>query len=255
MHNCSVQGIERLALFTFGKTHRPVTLTCNRVSIALRSQHSTNETTIDALEVPEASEVNSPLVDGAIITMMTNLGFVPADASPVATTFREDEISIMIGSDFYWGVVTGQMFRILPQVTAMEACFGWTFQGTLLDFSQGSTVQSTSLVFGTGKPPRDDAPTKSPKAKKFLPSTRLSKRNRRGSRTFPGMVSRTPDGNSTTSTSMTIANYVKKQVYKLRPFGMNAGAQRCSKHKRKHTHCSNATLSLKGTCEGRLLPM
>ncbi|KAH7933562.1 hypothetical protein HPB49_013920 [Dermacentor silvarum] len=47
--NRPVQGVEHLTLSTFGKTQRPVTLTCNRVSFTLRSQHSTNELTIDAL--------------------------------------------------------------------------------------------------------------------------------------------------------------------------------------------------------------
>ncbi|KAH7954235.1 hypothetical protein HPB49_016793 [Dermacentor silvarum] len=98
--NCPVQGVERFSLFTFGKTHRPVTLTCNRVSVTLQSQHSTNELTIDALEVPEISAVTSPAVDGAIITMMTHHGLVPADERSEAKTFREDDISILIDSDF-----------------------------------------------------------------------------------------------------------------------------------------------------------
>ncbi|KAH7974106.1 hypothetical protein HPB49_010146 [Dermacentor silvarum] len=51
--NCPVQGVERFTPFTFGKTHRPVTLTCSRVSVTLRIPHNTNETTIDGLEVPE----------------------------------------------------------------------------------------------------------------------------------------------------------------------------------------------------------
>ncbi|KAH7977361.1 hypothetical protein HPB49_000945 [Dermacentor silvarum] len=90
--NCPVQGVERLTIFTF-------------------AQHSTNETTIDALEVPEISAVTSPPADSAIITMMTHHGLVPVDARSEAKTFREDEISILIGSDFYWVVVTGQTSR------------------------------------------------------------------------------------------------------------------------------------------------
>ncbi|KAH7985314.1 hypothetical protein HPB49_026490 [Dermacentor silvarum] len=107
--NCPVQGVELLTQFTFGKTHRPVTLTCNRVSVTLGSQHSTNETSIDALEVPEISAVTRPPVDGAIIPMMTHHGLVPADAVSEAKAFREDEVSILIGSDFYWDVVTGHI--------------------------------------------------------------------------------------------------------------------------------------------------
>ncbi|KAH7944785.1 hypothetical protein HPB49_000629 [Dermacentor silvarum] len=100
-------------------------------------QHSTNESAIDALEVPEISAVTSPPVDGAIITMMTHRGIVPADARSEATTFREDEISIPIGFDFHWDVVTGHITRLSPQVTAVETRFGRTVQGTLHNFSQG----------------------------------------------------------------------------------------------------------------------
>ncbi|KAH7950023.1 hypothetical protein HPB49_018693 [Dermacentor silvarum] len=124
-----------------------------------------------------------------------------------ATTFWEGEISILIRSDLYWDVVTGQISGLSPQVTAVVTRFGWVVQGTLHDFSQDSTVGNTSLVFGSGEPSRDDAPTKSPKAKKSPTPTRLSKRNRRGSSTFR-IVPRTQDGNSTKSTNMTVRNYV-----------------------------------------------
>ncbi|KAH7933982.1 hypothetical protein HPB49_020055 [Dermacentor silvarum] len=124
--NCPVQGVERLTLFTFGKTRCPVTLDI---------QHITNELTIDALEVPEISVVTSLPSDGVVITMMTHHGLVPADARSEAKTFREDEISILIGSDFYWDVVTGQISRLSPHVTAVEIRYGWTVQGTLHDLS------------------------------------------------------------------------------------------------------------------------
>ncbi|KAH7966114.1 hypothetical protein HPB49_013891 [Dermacentor silvarum] len=223
----------------------PVQVLHQHLELVLPKQHSTKETTIDALEVPEISAVTSPLADGAIITMMTHHGLVPADACSEATTFREDKISILIGSDFYWDVVTGHISRLSPQVTAVETRFGWTVQGTLHNFSQGSTVQSTSLVFDNGEPPRDDVLTKSPNAKKCPPPTRLSTRNRRGSKSLPTMVACTPNGNSTTSTSMTRRNYVNTQVYKRRPSGMNAGTQRSSKAylTRRHTYCTNATSS------------
>ncbi|KAH7977329.1 hypothetical protein HPB49_000681 [Dermacentor silvarum] len=197
------------------------------------------------LEVPEISAVTIPPADGAIITMMTHHGVVPADARSEAMTFREDEISILIGSDFYWDIVTGHITRLSPQVTAVETRYGWTVQGTLHNFYQGSTVQSTSLVFGTGEPPREDAPTKSRKGKNHPPPTRLSTQNRRGSKSLPTMVACTSNGNSTTSPSMTMRNYVNTQVYKRRPSGMNAGAQRSSKaqHTRGRTYYTNATSS------------
>ncbi|KAH7974959.1 hypothetical protein HPB49_022055 [Dermacentor silvarum] len=109
-----------------------------RVSVTLRSQHSTKETTIGALEVPEISAVTSPPADGAIVTMMTHCGLVPADARSVATIFLKDVISILIGSDLYWEIVTGQIIQLSPQVTAVQTLSGWTIHGMLHDLSKGS---------------------------------------------------------------------------------------------------------------------
>ncbi|KAH7945334.1 hypothetical protein HPB49_009673 [Dermacentor silvarum] len=116
--NCPVQGIQCVTLFTFGETHRPVTVTCNRVSVTIRSQHRTNETTIDALDVAGMSAVTSPPADGAIINLMTHHRLVPADARSEPTTFREDDITIMIGSDLYWDALPARYldyrFKLLP---------------------------------------------------------------------------------------------------------------------------------------------
>ncbi|KAH7934354.1 hypothetical protein HPB49_025067 [Dermacentor silvarum] len=44
---------------------------------------------------------------------------------------------------------------------------------------------------------------------------------------------------------MTMRNYIKTQMYKRPPSGMNASAQRSSQaqHTRRHTYCRNATSS------------
>ncbi|KAH6934178.1 hypothetical protein HPB50_021480 [Hyalomma asiaticum] len=80
-------------------------MTCERVAIALRSQHNSNQTTTEALAVPETNAVTSPPEDGAIIDIMRRLG---------ATTFQEDEISVLIGPDIYSDVATAQIMRVSP---------------------------------------------------------------------------------------------------------------------------------------------
>ncbi|XP_037526499.1 uncharacterized protein LOC119403655 [Rhipicephalus sanguineus] len=77
--------------------------------------------------------------------MMTRQGMFTADALPEATTFREDEISVLIGSDIYWDVATGQTPRLSPQITAAETLFGWTIQGTPSNLAQGSRTRASSL--------------------------------------------------------------------------------------------------------------
>ncbi|KAH6944462.1 hypothetical protein HPB50_003286 [Hyalomma asiaticum] len=87
----------------------PATIACERIAIALRSQHNSNQTMIEALAVPEVSAVTSPPADGAITDIMRHCGMLPADACPSATTFQEDEISVLISSVIYWDVATGQI--------------------------------------------------------------------------------------------------------------------------------------------------
>ncbi|KAH8018312.1 hypothetical protein HPB51_002293 [Rhipicephalus microplus] len=67
------------------------------IDVTLRSQHSSNET-IEALAIPEISPVTSLPSDGEIVTMIWK-GMLPANAHPDAMTLREDDISVLIGSD------------------------------------------------------------------------------------------------------------------------------------------------------------
>ncbi|KAH7943786.1 hypothetical protein HPB52_011737 [Rhipicephalus sanguineus] len=127
-----------------------------RVAVTLRSQHSSYQATIEALAIPEISPVTSPPADGELVTMMTRQGMLPADARPEATTFQEDEISVLIGSDIYWDVATGQITRLSPQITAAETLFGWTIQGTLSNLSQGSRTRATSLFIAVEEATESD---------------------------------------------------------------------------------------------------
>ncbi|KAH7943788.1 hypothetical protein HPB52_011739 [Rhipicephalus sanguineus] len=127
-----------------------------RVAVTLRSQHSNYQATIEALAIPEISPVTSPPADGELVTMMTRQGMLPADARPEATTFQEDEISVLIGSDIYWDVATGQITRLSPQITAAETLFGWTIQGTLSNLSQGSRTRATSLFIAVEEATESD---------------------------------------------------------------------------------------------------
>ncbi|KAL3218711.1 hypothetical protein MRX96_031389 [Rhipicephalus microplus] len=70
---------------------------------------------------------------------------LPADARPDAMTLREDDISVLIGSDF-WDVATGSVPSLTPPITAMETLLRWTIQGSLRNLSQGSGAHATSLL-------------------------------------------------------------------------------------------------------------
>ena len=60
-----------------------------------------------------------------------------ADATQGAQA--EDGISLLIGADYYWAIVTGSIKRLSPKLMAVNTAFGWTLQG------QAGTTRSTAI--------------------------------------------------------------------------------------------------------------
>ncbi|KAH7964528.1 hypothetical protein HPB51_027231 [Rhipicephalus microplus] len=76
--------------------------------------------------------------------MMTRKEILPAGARPDTMTFREDDVSVLVGLDLSWEVATGSITGLIPQITALEARPGWTTQGYLQNQTQGSGTRATS---------------------------------------------------------------------------------------------------------------
>ncbi|KAL1469958.1 hypothetical protein MTO96_024723 [Rhipicephalus appendiculatus] len=51
-----------------------------------------------------------------------------------------DNIDLLIGSDYYWQVATGRIRRLSNGLTAIETLLGWTLQGPVESFK---TVRQT----------------------------------------------------------------------------------------------------------------
>ncbi|KAG0411887.1 hypothetical protein HPB47_010977 [Ixodes persulcatus] len=51
-----------------------------------------------------------------------------ADIIPAGAQGRVDNVGILIGSNFYWQVVTGRIQRMTDYLTAVESIFGWMVQ-------------------------------------------------------------------------------------------------------------------------------
>ncbi|KAG0426150.1 hypothetical protein HPB47_026726 [Ixodes persulcatus] len=79
---CPVLGTEELTIYTFGNTKPPTHYRCRRVELTLQSQYSTNKVTVEALEA-------------------------------------DTEVGVLIGSDVYWNVATGQIRRLSEHLTAV----------------------------------------------------------------------------------------------------------------------------------------
>ncbi|KAG0413119.1 hypothetical protein HPB47_009728 [Ixodes persulcatus] len=111
---CQVLGTEELTIYTFGNTKRPTHYRCRRVELTLQSQYSTSKVTVEALEVLQA----------------------------------DTEVGVLIGSDVYWKVATGQIRRLSDHLTAVHTIFGWMVQGRYMcptsDRSNTTAVSTTS---------------------------------------------------------------------------------------------------------------
>ncbi len=49
------------------------------------------------------------------------------------------ELSMLIGSDYYWRIVLGQVERVTVTLVAIESIFGWSVQGPVKMYSVAST--------------------------------------------------------------------------------------------------------------------
>lgn len=132
-----VLGEEELRIFTFGDNTAAKHTKCRRVELWLRSQYDRQEVRVEALEVPcICADIMTAPSESSVAHMM-NEGMNIADASRGAHT--EDGISLLIGADYYWAIVTGSVKRLSPTLMAVDTTFGWTLQG------QAGTTRSTAI--------------------------------------------------------------------------------------------------------------
>lgn len=54
---------------------------------------------------------------------------------------NDPELSLLIGADFYWQVVSGKVERITDSLVAIESSFGWTVQGPVSSSSVAEEVR------------------------------------------------------------------------------------------------------------------
>ncbi|XP_077531153.1 uncharacterized protein LOC144143243 [Haemaphysalis longicornis] len=152
----SVEGVEDLKLVTFGKSHHAAAEKCPRVSVTVASENNGKQVVIDALEVPSICVVTSPQITDDTLRLMHDHGLFAADTSP-ASAYMDDHISILIGSDFYWKVTSGNISRVTPHLTAIETMFGWTLQGAHSDETGWTSGSSGALFLALMEPSLDDA--------------------------------------------------------------------------------------------------
>ncbi|GFQ76371.1 integrase catalytic domain-containing protein [Trichonephila clavata] len=129
-------GSERLNIFSFGcKT--PKKQTCSKVEVRLRNILNGEITVIEALEIEEISKATLSLPSPDVWTEMETKGF--RLTFNCSESSENCEISLLIGSDFYWSL-THRIKRLDSSLVAVETSLGWSLQGKCDEQSDCTSV-------------------------------------------------------------------------------------------------------------------
>lgn len=128
---------ETLKLHTFG-SNTPVTMERNVVRLILQSICDKEKTLeIEAVETPQVSSAIMQVPGEQIQQQLERRGLTSADVS--GSTDLELELSVLIGADIYWKLVSGRVERLSDTLVAIETMFGWTVQGPVSMLSMSET--------------------------------------------------------------------------------------------------------------------
>ncbi|XP_064463439.1 uncharacterized protein LOC135374405 [Ornithodoros turicata] len=135
---------EDLSIFTFGDVTSKGHSKCKRVELWLRSQYDRRQIRVEALEVPHICSDLMQAPPDIINRHLRNKDMQIADTTPLGSRC-ENGIGFLIGCDYYWEVVTGNVRRLDDKLVAMETIFGWTLQEPAVS-STTSTAICSSIV-------------------------------------------------------------------------------------------------------------
>ncbi|KAL1475933.1 hypothetical protein MTO96_036920 [Rhipicephalus appendiculatus] len=77
--------------------------------------------------------------------MMRDRNLAFAD-EPQGDQPQDSTISVLIGSDHYWRVVTGRVERFADTLCAVETIFGWVIQGVCTNVNHHSSPRNISAT-------------------------------------------------------------------------------------------------------------
>ncbi|GBM16759.1 hypothetical protein AVEN_9356-1 [Araneus ventricosus] len=129
-------GVERLNIYSFG-SKTPKKQTCRKVEVRLRNVLSGEETVIEAVEIEEISRATLSLPNQDAWREMESRGFRLTFSCSESS--ESCEISLLIGSDFYWSL-TNQIKRLDSSLVAVETSLGWSLESKCDERSDCITV-------------------------------------------------------------------------------------------------------------------
>ncbi|KAI3375601.1 hypothetical protein L3Q82_003921 [Scortum barcoo] len=131
---------ETLNLHTFGST-TPATVQRNIVKVWMENVwDSQQRIEIEAVETPQVCSAVIKVPCKPLQEEVERKGLQLADFSLDGSD--DPELSVLIGGDFYWQVVSGKVQRLTKSLVAIESSFGWTLQGPV---STSSVTDATCM--------------------------------------------------------------------------------------------------------------
>lgn len=124
----------RIALNTFGTETPSRAEKVNIVEVPLRSQHSSQVCVMQAIMVPViCHDVSTPSDDNKFVRQLRLEGKFIADERCFLGADADPGLSLLIGSDHLWQILTGELVRRTDTegLVAMNSFFGWTLQGPI----------------------------------------------------------------------------------------------------------------------------
>lgn len=127
--NLPVVGTHAISIMSFGKSEKAPARLCKKVSVILKSNYNDELVTINAVEVPEIcfdSLVPPSLEDPSIYEFSINF--------PLADSYNFNVealpgISLLIGADCYWKIVSNNTQNVTDNLMGIDTKFGWTIHG------------------------------------------------------------------------------------------------------------------------------
>ncbi|KAL7824555.1 hypothetical protein SRHO_G00098440 [Serrasalmus rhombeus] len=127
-----------LTLHTFGSS-TPTTVSRNIVKLSMENVWDKQQRIeIEAVVTPQVCTALMKVPGEHIQKEMKRRGLQLADCDGD----YKPELSVLIGSDYYWQIVSGRVERLTKSLVALESTFGWAVQGPM---AVSSMTESTCM--------------------------------------------------------------------------------------------------------------
>lgn len=138
---CPFLHTKQVIVFTFGNTRNPLQYDCRLVQLTLRSWYSGTKITLQALEESELCTVTTPPVDQRITEQLRHNHL---QAANLTVPTEGGKVHVLISSNAYWKVVTGDIHHLDENLTARSTIFGWVIHGV---YASGLYSNVTPVLF------------------------------------------------------------------------------------------------------------